>query len=85
MRGAFLRSVLQLLVSANGIPSSLILDTLMKELIHSSKTLVLTRVTRRNIAEDGILHSQKQNKQTPWPLVRERTIPTERPPLVDEI
>jgi hypothetical protein len=27
----------------------------------------------------------KQQKQTPWPLVRERTIPTERPPLVDEI
>jgi hypothetical protein len=27
----------------------------------------------------------KQTKQTPWPLVRERTIPTERPPLVDEI
>jgi hypothetical protein len=26
-----------------------------------------------------------QNKQTPWPLVRERTIPTDRPPLVDEI
>jgi hypothetical protein len=24
-------------------------------------------------------------KQTPWPLVRERTIPTERPPLVVEI
>jgi hypothetical protein len=23
--------------------------------------------------------------QTPWPLVRERTIPTKRPPLVDEI
>jgi hypothetical protein len=22
---------------------------------------------------------------TPWPLVRERTIPTDRPPLVDEI
>jgi hypothetical protein len=27
----------------------------------------------------------KQTKQTPWPLVRERTIPTERQPLVDEI
>jgi hypothetical protein len=27
----------------------------------------------------------KKNKQTPWPLVRERTIPTERPPLVGEI
>jgi hypothetical protein len=23
----------------------------------------------------------KQNKQTPWPLVRERTILTDRPPL----
>jgi hypothetical protein len=33
------------------------------------------------------LHSQLQTSQhlTPWPLVRERTIPTERPPLVDEI
>jgi hypothetical protein len=26
-----------------------------------------------------------QKKKSPWPLVRERTIPTERPPLVDEI
>jgi hypothetical protein len=37
----------------------------------------------------GILHNHnaqnKQNKQTPWPLVRERTISTDRPPLVDEI
>jgi hypothetical protein len=24
-------------------------------------------------------------KQTPWPLVRKRTMPTDRPPLVDEI
>jgi hypothetical protein len=28
---------------------------------------------------------QNKQKQTPWPLVRERTIPTDRPPLVDEI
>jgi hypothetical protein len=34
--------------------------------------------------ECNIQQKQKQ-KQTPWPLVRERTIPTERPPLVDEI
>jgi hypothetical protein len=27
----------------------------------------------------------KKTKQTPWPLVHKRTIPTERPPLVDEI
>jgi hypothetical protein len=25
------------------------------------------------------------NKRTPWPLVHKGTIPTERPPLVDEI
>jgi hypothetical protein len=25
------------------------------------------------------------SSKTPWPLVRERTIPTDRPPLVDEI
>jgi hypothetical protein len=26
----------------------------------------------------------KKKKQTPWPLVRERTIPTEQLPLVNE-
>jgi hypothetical protein len=31
---------------------------------------------------DNILQT---NKQTPWPLVHERTIPTGQPPLVDEI
>jgi hypothetical protein len=30
-----------------------------------------------------VTNTNKQTK-TPWPLVRERTIPTERPPLVDE-
>jgi hypothetical protein len=30
-------------------------------------------------------NKQKKKNQTPWPLVRERTIPTDRPPLVDEI
>jgi hypothetical protein len=29
--------------------------------------------------------NERTNKQTPWPLVRKRTIPTERPPLVGEI
>jgi hypothetical protein len=28
------------------------------------------------------IYKQQTNKQTPWPLVRERTIPTERPPLM---
>jgi hypothetical protein len=32
-----------------------------------------------------VLFEPKKQKQTPWPLVHERIIPTERPPLVDEI
>jgi hypothetical protein len=50
----------------------------------------------RDISDDNIAYFQRalQNENwqevynqedTPWPLVRERTIPTERPPLVDEI
>jgi hypothetical protein len=43
-------------------------------------------VTRRLvILLKGILPQKTKKKQTPWPLVRVRTIPTERPPPVDEI
>jgi hypothetical protein len=55
----FLRSVLQLVVTANVVPSSLILSTLMKEMVHSSETSVLTRGTWHHIPEDGILHVPK--------------------------
>jgi hypothetical protein len=48
----FLRSVLQLLVSAN-VLSSLVLVTLMMEALLSSE--VLTRATRRNIPKDFIV------------------------------
>jgi hypothetical protein len=43
-----LRSVCRLRVTANVVPSSPILVTLMIEAIRSSETLVLTRATRRH-------------------------------------
>jgi hypothetical protein len=52
-----LRSVLLLLVTANVAPSSPILFTLIMEAILSFEMLVLTKATRRNTLEEGILHS----------------------------
>jgi hypothetical protein len=57
--GTTLAVVYQLLVTANVVPGSPILVTLIMEGLHSPKMSVLTRATWDNIPEDGILHSHR--------------------------
>jgi hypothetical protein len=63
-------NVLQLLVTANIVPSQLILVTLMMVAILSSETSVLTRTTRLNIKEDGILPSCCREKLKAYNIIQ---------------
>jgi hypothetical protein len=50
--------------------------------LYNQYQLTLVSLKVSNNEENNRINKQKQ---TPWPLVRERTTPSERPPLVDEI
>jgi hypothetical protein len=57
---------LQLLVTDNVVPSSLILSNLMMEAIRFSETLALTRATRNHIPEDGTLQRKFAGNSKSW-------------------
>jgi hypothetical protein len=77
---AFLCSVCQWLVTANVVPSSLLLVTLMMEALRALETSVLTRATRHNIHENDILRSHRRENLksyialTGWALYRSRNV-----------
>jgi hypothetical protein len=53
-------------VTKIGVSGSLILVTLMINVLRSSETSVLTRPARRNISEGGILHSHRRVNRKPY-------------------
>jgi hypothetical protein len=57
LRGNESGSFIRLQVTANVVPISPNLVTLMIEAIHSSEMLALIIASRRDLSEDGILHS----------------------------
>jgi hypothetical protein len=53
------------LLTANVVPSSQMLSTMMMEAMNFSEKSVLTRATQRHIPDDGILHSDYRESLKP--------------------
>jgi hypothetical protein len=70
-------SVLHLLDTANIFPSALIVSAVMTEATSSSETPVLTKTTRRHIAEDGNPPSQSVRSR---PYVQSLCLPYKKVP-----
>jgi hypothetical protein len=62
----FLLSAVQLIVTVNVGPSSLILLTMMMNVTRFSETSVPTTATRRHIPEDGNLHGHHRDNLKPY-------------------
>jgi hypothetical protein len=60
------RRACQLLVTANVVLRSPILVTLMMEALSYSETSIIERDARRNIREDGILHTHRRENLRPY-------------------
>jgi hypothetical protein len=58
----------RLLVAASVVPSSSIFVSLLMEMLSSPETAILTRVKRRNIPEDDILHSLRRENISSYVL-----------------
>jgi hypothetical protein len=77
--------VLQLLVTANVVPSSPIRVTLMMEAIHSSEMSVLTRATWHHILEDGILHCTCHENLEPYIVYLKKLVTKEMVVILQEL
>jgi hypothetical protein len=65
-RFVFHRSVRRLLVTANVVPTSPILFTMIMEVLRSTDTSVLTKTTRCNISDNAILHGHRRENVKPY-------------------
>jgi hypothetical protein len=63
--------VFRLLLTANVVPSWSIPVTVMMVEIRFPKTSVLTKVIRRHIPEDGILHSHRRENLRSYSAIQE--------------